>query len=194
VRVGFSQKDDKKKGDCGTVYLQIKYLPDGTPDNQQVPEMKDSSPDEEAKKNGLFGQLKIVVKSARGLPDKDGGWGKGVSDPYTVIELPDGQKWETKTIDDNLNPDWNETKVFTVKLTKDVSTLHAANKACESQGDGQRHGNIGRLLWRDHFPAGQVEGSAKHMGCERYSPIERGREESRNGLYTGQVHSRGNSR
>ena len=127
-----------KNGDKlqGSIYIQVKFIPDGATDDGkpaqtlehkgpedpasvQKPAQADKS-EEELKKTGIVGQLKIVVKSARDLPNKDG-FGQGVSDPLATVKLPDGQKWQTKVVKDNLNPDWNETKVFKVRLNKEVA-------------------------------------------------------------------------
>ena len=112
--------EDLRPGDCGKVYLVAKYIPEGQTEDQVPFKPADSSPEEDRKKEGLYGKMKFVVKSARDLANKDG-WGSGVSDPYTVLILPDGQKKQTKVIDDNLNPDWNEVLEFDVKLDKTVS-------------------------------------------------------------------------
>jgi hypothetical protein len=115
------REKDLRPGDCGTVYLAAKFVPEGAPEDATPFVPADTSPEEDRKREGLYGKLKFVCKSARDLPDKDG-WGKGVSDPFVLITLPDGQKKKTKVIDNNLNPDWNEVVEFDVKLDKTVSS------------------------------------------------------------------------
>ena len=117
---------DLKEGSCGKVYLQVKYLPDGVTEDPIPPIMLDTTPEEDRKKEGLYGKLKFIVKSAKDLPNKDS-WGSGVSDPYTMITLPDGQEKRTKVIDDNLNPVWNETLEFDVKIDASVASLPDAS-------------------------------------------------------------------
>ena len=96
------------------------YIPDGVTENKTIASINDEGPEDDQKKHGLYGELKVVIKSARDLPNKDG-FGQGVSDPLATVKLPDGQKWQTKVVKDNLNPDWNETKVFKVRLNKEVA-------------------------------------------------------------------------
>lgn len=110
------------------MYLQVKFLPDGQSENpaELIGPMLDTTPEEDRKKEGLFGTLKVIAKSGRDLANKDSGWGQGVSDPYVLFKLPDGQEWSTKYIGDNLNPDWNEDHTFTVKIDKDVGSYNSA--------------------------------------------------------------------
>jgi len=122
---------DLKAGGCGKVYLQVKYLPEGVTEDPIPPIMMDTTPEEDRKKEGLYGQLKFIIKSAIDLPNKDS-WGSGVSDPYAMITLPDGQEKRTKVIDDNLNPVWNETIIFDVKIDASVNCLLIASVSSPS--------------------------------------------------------------
>lgn len=67
----------------------------------------------------MHGKLKIVLKGARNVIDQDG-WGKGDSDCYVIITLPDKQTKKSSIIKDNLNPNWNEEFIFDVKIDKKV--------------------------------------------------------------------------
>jgi len=61
--------------------------------------------------------LKVSVIKAENLKNVEasGMFGKaGASDPYAVITF-EGEKKKTKVIDDNLNPEWNETFEFPLK-------------------------------------------------------------------------------
>lgn len=104
------------------MYLQVKYLPEGVTGSEAAGEMKDTTPGEDRRKEGMYGKLFVNVKSARNVADEDG-WGKGVSDPFTRVILPDAQKKDTKFIKDNLNPTWNELLIFDVKIDRNVSAL-----------------------------------------------------------------------
>ena len=119
------------------MYIQARFLPEGHKDDDSKPTVKDSSPEDDRRKEGVYGKLKFVVKSARDLADKDS-FGSGVSDPFTRIILPDGQKKDTKAIKDNLNPDWNETVVFDVKIDKDVHLDYSANKTDRDRSERRR--------------------------------------------------------
>ena len=117
--------------DAGEVYIQVRYLPKGTIDNQFIPKPKYTLPPQDQTGGGggevqpqeppatnvnndvMKGQLKVVVKLGRNIKNQD--WG-GKSDPFVRIKLPDGQKAETKVIDNNLNPEWNESFSFEVDL------------------------------------------------------------------------------
>eukprot|EP00929_Paragymnodinium_shiwhaense_P032118 TRINITY_DN17861_c0_g1_i4.p2 TRINITY_DN17861_c0_g1~~TRINITY_DN17861_c0_g1_i4.p2 ORF type:complete len:263 (-),score=71.39 TRINITY_DN17861_c0_g1_i4:178-966(-) len=53
--------------------------------------------------------IKILVKSAKGLKDADGPFNG--SDPYVYLTL-DGQSQQTSTVNGTSDPEWNEEKVF----------------------------------------------------------------------------------
>lgn len=57
----------------------------------------------------MQGVVRIKVIEARNLVNKDMSFliKKGRSDPYAVVTIGN-QVFQTKTIDDNLNPVWNE--------------------------------------------------------------------------------------
>jgi Ca2+-dependent lipid-binding protein len=109
------------------VYLHVKFLPDGQQEDpaQLLGPMLETTPEDDRRREGLYGEIKFIVKSGRDLADKDG-WGTGVSDPYAVIKLPDGQEWSTQFKKDNLNPDWDEEHTFTVKINRDVFKIYSA--------------------------------------------------------------------
>lgn len=52
------------------------------------------------------GKLTVTVKRANNLPNADV---IGKSDPYVVLYIRPMFKVKTKVIDNNLNPEWNET-------------------------------------------------------------------------------------
>ena len=62
-------------------------------------------------KNMASGKLKVKVVNGRDLTNKET---FQTSDPYCKIEIG-GEGYKTKTKKGNLNPDWNEEFVFTVK-------------------------------------------------------------------------------
>mmetsp|Transcript_95162 Transcript_95162/g.269366 ORF Transcript_95162/g.269366 Transcript_95162/m.269366 type:complete len:138 (-) Transcript_95162:265-678(-) len=55
-------------------------------------------------------KVQIVIHAAKNVPNRDGSWFTGVSDPYCVVSMPNKSEplCRTKTINDNLNPVWNE--------------------------------------------------------------------------------------
>jgi len=62
-----------------------------------------------------MGILKVKIISAKGVADTDR-FLAGDSDPYVVV-VAGGKEQQTKTIDDNLNPTWNETYQFDIADT-----------------------------------------------------------------------------
>jgi len=59
----------------------------------------------------MSGNLTVNVINATGLKDSDGMFG-GSSDPYVYLQIKGMVVQKTSVIDDNLNPEWNETFVF----------------------------------------------------------------------------------
>ena len=64
-----------------------------------------------SKKTLLHGNLSILIKKATGIKNMDG-WGLGKSDPYVILELDGNRICRSKTIEDNLNPVWNQPVVL----------------------------------------------------------------------------------
>jgi len=59
----------------------------------------------------MSGNLTVNVLNATGLKDSDGMFG-GSSDPYVYLQIKGMDAQKTSVINDNLNPEWNETFVF----------------------------------------------------------------------------------
>ncbi|CAL0330470.1 unnamed protein product [Lupinus luteus] len=78
------------------------------------------------------GILEVKLVQAKGLTNKDI---IGKSDPYAVLFVrPIRDRTETsKTINNDLNPIWNEHFEF---IVEDVSTQHLTVKVCDSEGLG----------------------------------------------------------
>ena len=55
--------------------------------------------------------MEILVVNAKSLPDLDG-FGKGDTDAYCTIEIDGMPKQKTKTIDNNLNPQWDHKATY----------------------------------------------------------------------------------
>lgn len=65
------------------------------------------------------GTIKIKVKGAKNLKNVDTGFAGDVSDP--LVRIKNGsQDFKTKTINNNLNPVWNEEFEFEVDFTKET--------------------------------------------------------------------------
>ncbi|KAF0536940.1 calcineurin temperature suppressor cts1 [Gigaspora margarita] len=67
----------------------------------------------------VAGELKVVVVSAKDLPNKDE---RGKSDPYVNVWLEKGYVQKTQTIVGNLNPVWNEE--FTFQVGEGTHAIH----------------------------------------------------------------------
>lgn len=63
------------------------------------------------------GQLRVRLVRAEGLYAADFG---GKSDPFAVIRLGQGTKYESKTIPKTLNPEWNEEYFFNITDISDM--------------------------------------------------------------------------
>lgn len=66
--------------------------------------------------------LHVRVNNARNLPNTDTGVLGDVSDPYVIVKVGDLQR-RTPTIDNNLNPDWQDGNLFTFSVAEEDATM-----------------------------------------------------------------------
>lgn len=69
------------------------------------------------------GELFVTVHAAHNLKNLDTGVMGDVSDPYVVVRVGT-KEFKTKTINDNLNPEWTDDNQFTFALSMDDTKLH----------------------------------------------------------------------
>lgn len=92
----------------GELYVQVKFVKIGTPDDGKEPVMAYNL--EEILKTEALpieGTLSIRTIHAKGLPVTDGILQGGKSDPYVRVVLPNDKVYETEVKSNNLNPVWN---------------------------------------------------------------------------------------
>lgn len=112
-------EDDEEEGD-GFDDIQDEIddeIADEIDDEVAKPKRKTEQSQQEEKKEepSLKGSLKINLVKATNVVDQDS-WGKGDSDCFVNIKLPDGQTKKSKTINDDLNPVWKEEFVFKIDI------------------------------------------------------------------------------
>lgn len=99
----------------GEIYLQARFLKEGSVDDKSVPEVTENL-DEVILANTYEGVLELRVIHATGLISTDSGMEGSTSDPYLQIVLPDKKEWSSKVLKNSLNPIWKETMLHNIKI------------------------------------------------------------------------------
>ncbi|EGR27332.1 hypothetical protein IMG5_197670 [Ichthyophthirius multifiliis] len=98
------------------IYIQTYFVPKGVTDPNIKPKDKDNLL-QIRDENIIQGSLKIRIIHARELPGINR---NNTSDPYVQMTLPGGQKEvKTSTISNTVNPQWNETFLEKILISKD---------------------------------------------------------------------------
>lgn len=103
-----------------------------SPTEENIPKKKkwfssNKSPDT------VITNLKVHLVKAKNLLNKDTG-PDGVSDPYCILDYDSEQRFESKVIENNLNPEWNQDMTFKVnsKSNKPI-TITVWDKTLEGE-------------------------------------------------------------
>ncbi len=103
------------QSNAGSVYLQAYYVPDGSKDPNTKPVDIDGKVTL-ASDNIIRGTLKVRAVHARELKAAD----RGSSDPYVLVNFPNGDKVESEVKKDTLNPLWKQTLSKRIEVPLEV--------------------------------------------------------------------------
>ena len=98
-------KQEKKIDNFGSVYLQVRFIPEGEKEqeNEQEAEIKENIEDIVAQeREKVVGTMNIYIYYARHLI----GVKENECSPFVRYKLPDDEKYDTKTLKGILDPVW----------------------------------------------------------------------------------------
>ncbi|KRX05859.1 C2 domain [Pseudocohnilembus persalinus] len=109
-----------KDDNLGEIYIQVMFVPDGMKITEKPLPLNENLNDilrkqKEDDKTPMDGILKVNIVCARGLKMAD----RNSSDPYCIVQFPDGKELQTKEIPENLDPIWNFQAKYKIKFNKE---------------------------------------------------------------------------